>query len=108
MQRAFDLADVLVAGANDHGECIVELADNIPSEIGDSIASRDLIGALSELSRLPIALINLLPDRDGGWMKRRSQAVTYFEVLDDQRVVVQISQDLGPALEQFRSAFPAL
>ena len=108
LQRALDLAGVLVAGANDDGECIVELNDNIPSGIGDSSASRHLIGALSELSRLPIALFNLLPDRDGGWMKRRSQAVTYFEVLDDQRVMVRISLDLGPTLQQFRSAFPAL
>lgn len=108
LQRALDLAGVLVTGANDDGECIVELNDNIPYGIGESNTSRDLIGSLSELSRLPIALFNLLPDRDGGWIRRRSQAVTYFEVLDDQRVLVQISPDLGPTLQQYLSVFPAL
>lgn len=102
LERALHWAGMLAASADCEGECII-LPDNAGrSGSPESISLvGELVDSLSELSRLSIGLINLRPDNEVGWLRRRSSIVIQFEVFDRERVWVKISPDLVPVLRKF-------
>ena len=102
VERVLHWAGILAASTDGEGECIILTGNAGHSGSPESnILLGELVDSLSDLSRLSIGLINLRPDSEVGWLRRRSSVVTQFEVLDRERVWVKISPDLVPVLHQF-------
>ena len=101
LERALKLAVSLADQVDANDECILCFSDWFYSAEQRAKPMANLVEQLSALSRLVICRIDLTPNDEAGWIRRRSAAVTQFELLDDCRIRVVASPDLGLVLNHF-------